>query len=334
MKKTTQRILLAAAMTAMGGGLMAGHYQVFKTQIRPLNASFDESGKASGGYAVVALDLREVEDDFQSGVATIDVMVHVEGLEDLTSISGAAHVAHVHGRSVAGMDPTTGEGAIARSSVIPDVFSDDADGDGFLNLLEGLPDYGPVLLNLSLAQVPHAEEGVSPLMAGLNFLGENDLTPADAFPTGETFHVEMTYSFDVSDPDARRQLKNLLPLTSREIVVHGLTVPTSISNSVDTQMMEAGLPEALYGVEVNDTESFRITAPVAAGSLEPAVNLGPNGRKGWRSAGSYGWINASLFPWVYHPDFGLQYVQDYGENGLWIYDRQLGWLYTPESIGD
>ena len=274
--------LALAAMAALPLAASADVNEFF-SDLQPLNGAFDADGVLPSGTARIIVNDDDVADDGMSGTATIRVRMTVTGLEELGNIPGAAHVAHIHGQFAAnaGLPAVeqvngpffTGEGGDVVQSRVPSLSMDDANGNGYLNFFEGLPAYGPVVLNLGpqavADNVTPAPDGVPPLVDALNFLADNGLTAADVFPTGDTFDIDTLYSFDLSDQDARRQYNNLTPLTAREIVVHGLTIPSEINAPLDATIEANGLPDGIKGIPVpgDDSETFRTTAPVAAGAI-------------------------------------------------------------------
>ncbi len=113
-----------------------------------------------------------------SGTATLTLMgdeltVHIQasGLEP-----GMVHPQHIHGF----MENN-------KNSVCPPM-SADTDGDGLIELGEGLPFYGPVIL------------------------------PLEPFPTAPDGTIDYTRTFNVAD------YMHLLPLQNNVIVLHGMTV--------------------------------------------------------------------------------------------------------------
>ncbi len=272
---------LALAAVAAAPMLASADVNEFYSELKPLNAAFDADGVLPSGEAFITVNDNGVAADGMSGVATIRVKMLVTGVEDIAAIPGAGHVAHIHGQFAANEGLPAGqqtdgpffegEGGTAVPSIVPSL-ADDGDGDGFLNFFEGLPSYGPVVLNLGSQAVADnttlSPDGVPPLINAINFLSDNGLTAADVFPTGEVFDIDTLYTFDMADDDARRVFNNLTPLTTREIVVHGLTVPANISDPIDAAAIQLGLPAALLGIPVDGTgEEFRTTAPIAAGSI-------------------------------------------------------------------
>ena len=112
----------------------------------------------------------------------LTVQVSAMGLE-----ANMLHPQHIHGLTDMGM--------AVESNVPPS--SADTDGDGFVELAEGLPFYGPVLLSLT------SPPGTAP----------------SGFPTASPSGViNFTETYDISG------MNNLQPLSRRVFVMHGMTV--------------------------------------------------------------------------------------------------------------
>jgi hypothetical protein len=136
------------------------------------------------------------------------------------------HPQHIHGL----IDPETGE---SRDSMTP-TLANDADGDGFVELGEGAPVYGPVLVSLV------DDEGMTPVANQFGttaFIQSYDLT-------SDTF---------LANPDF--SLRDLLPAINREIVVHG-------------QEVGAGYGEGTEGEINGEQDGYVPILPVAAGEVE------------------------------------------------------------------
>lgn len=239
----------------------------FTSELLTLNSAF---GSTASGEATVTLDAPS--DD----IRTIRVQIDADGLEDVSGFGGI-HVAHIHGQFVGNAsrpfleqgngDFFEGDGEKAVNSVLPTLENSDVDGDGYLNFLEGRPSYGPVVLNLTSDQIEAAPEGTPPLTHFLNLAGAGEINPAELFPSGTEFNLDTTYTFDLDDPDQARQFNNLSPLNQREIVIHGLTIPVDTSEAID----DAAMGTAPLGIDLGNGEAFRITAPVAAGTISVAL---------------------------------------------------------------
>lgn len=124
--------------------------------------------------------LEELNDSGASGAATLlledgllTVTINVSGVEE-----GVVHPQHIHGHTVANRGN-------ARNATCPTLAAD-ANGDGIIQVGEGVPAYGPVLLSLQ------------PFSLG----------------DGGVIDFSETYDFD----------KDWNPLQKRAIVIHGLTI--------------------------------------------------------------------------------------------------------------
>lgn len=134
------------------------------------------------------------------------------------------HVAHIHGR----LD----ENNMPVDSTVP-TLAQDTDGDGFIELVEGLTTYGPVLLQLTNPP-GNITSGFSTAPDGqINYFETFDLSQQSDFGT--------SFSKD-----------QLLPLDLREIVIHGMTV---------------GNIGAGTAGEVDGIAGFKPVLPVASGSI-------------------------------------------------------------------
>ena len=120
----------------------------------------------------------------------LSVWIEADGLE-----RDQVHIQHIHGRVGA-------DGAALNSRVPGPAF--DTDGDGFVELAEGIPAYGPVLLNLTDPQGAGPEGFPTAPDGTIRFEKTYDLTSTGGFGAG----------FDAAD---------LMPLDLREFVVHGLS---------------------------------------------------------------------------------------------------------------
>ena len=238
----------------------------FKVDFSTLNSA-EPFGSTATGTGTVTLDAPTAD------TRTVRVQIDAEGLEDLSGISGV-HVAHIHGQFLGNAqnplleqgngDFFSGTGGDAAESILPTIANSDVDGDGFVNFLEGRPNYGPVVLNLTSEQIEAAPDGTPPLSYFLELATAGEINPAELFPSGTEFNLDTTYTFDLNDPDELRQYNNLTPLDGREIVIHGLTIPLETSEAIDA----AAMGTAPLGAELENGEAFRITAPVAAGTID------------------------------------------------------------------
>ncbi|TNC71611.1 CHRD domain-containing protein [Rubellimicrobium roseum] len=177
---TTLALAMAGLMPAIAGAATIGADSYFAT-LKPLN----DSGVR--GRAELTLD---------GNLLTVHLMVR--GLEP-----DIIHIQHIHGRSDENGNPI--------DSVVPPP-SADTDGDGFVEVGEGAPFYGPVLLNL--------------------------VDAGGQFPTAPGGVIDFTNTFDIST------IAGITPLDLREIVVHGLTVPAGVDPNVPDGGYSVSLPVA------------------------------------------------------------------------------------------
>jgi hypothetical protein len=169
---------------------------------------------------------------------TLTVDIKASGLEQ-----GPMHIQHIHGFA----DDTD-----AKSPTI----AQDSDGDGFVELAEGLATYGPIQLNLTLnpenSAHDHGTDG-------------HDHTDQAMFPTvgadGKLSYHEV-FTFAVDDPNASAIFDGITPLEAKEIVIHGLT--TNANQGAGTTG------------EVDGTDGYKLVLPVASGELNgvaPAADV-------------------------------------------------------------
>jgi hypothetical protein len=153
----------------------------------------------------------------QRGQGQITVMIQATGLEK----SDNPHVAHIHGLegNVKGMCPT-----IAQDQA--------GDNDGFVELLEGLPVYGPIVV--PLGDVDPNNDGV------VNYSKTFNLNESATFASG-------------------KGKGDLFPIEFREIVLHGLTLEEGDGANGGEADGTAGyktvLPVACGAIEMNDRRS-------------------------------------------------------------------------------
>jgi len=217
MMTPTTRAACAAALIALPGTASAAHLGNFVSDIRPLN----ESG-VSGS----------VEMTVDPDAMTLSFAMALTGLEP-----GQLHVQHIHG-------VFDGMGNPAQS--VSPTLDDDTDGDGFVELAEGGPRYGPIVLEL--------KDPGNPVNGGF------PVTAADGTST-------FTWIFDLNDsapfglnvltddPDDTFTAADLLPLSLREIVIHGLTLREG---------------EGANGGEADGTAGYKTVLPVAVGRIVSA----------------------------------------------------------------
>jgi len=147
-----------------------------------------------------------------------------------TGLEPGAHAAHVHGF------PDDAE-------AMTPLLARDTDGDGFVELAEGVPAYGPVQLNLT----------TMPMEAGqLTGMGA-------AFPVADADGVltyRQTFSFAELGMAGADVLDAIMPLGAKEIVLHGQTLAEGQGGGTG---------------EADGTAGFKAVLPVASGELREVV---------------------------------------------------------------
>ena len=169
------------------------------------------NGSGVTGEAIVAYDIQ---------TRTVTVAISASGLE-----ANQPHIQHIHGFPD-GTNATT-----------PTLAQDD-DGDGYVELAEGLDTYGPILLNLST----NHDNGVGTD----NGHDHGDFAGFPTAPDGDIWFVEQ-YQLAADDP------LTMGSFDLREIVIHGITVPEGAG---------AGTPG-----EVDGSAGYKAVLPVASGEL-------------------------------------------------------------------
>lgn len=85
-----------------------------------------------------------------------------------------------------------------------------------------------------------------------------------------------------------------------------------------------------YGGGLTSTEAsyhFRVPGEAAL----PGFLSGSDTGAGWRFRENFGFFNASEYPWVYHAKHGWWFLSNADEESAFIWDLQLGWLWSSKS---
>lgn len=183
--------------------------QVFQAQLRPLNA--DLSHRPVTGQATVRIE---------NGRFT--VRVNAKGLEP-----GIPHPQHIHGK------------AELQEGSCPDMSADE-NGDGIIDVVEGVPDYGAIRLTLD------------------GDLTDGPGTQVSSLPNPDNQGGAITYTASASAEAVTSGVDDAfggydLNLEKRHIVLHGVDPDTDLASAQSL----GGLPAWL-------------TLPVACGELDPA----------------------------------------------------------------
>ena len=150
-----------------------------------------------------------------------------------TGLDEGLHIQHIHGFE-------TGQDAVT-----PD-HKDDADKDGFVELLEGVPDYGGILLNLD------DEDGNFPVTSGRD----------GSFVFKETYHLAGDDEPHGSHAgDAITTFRNL---DLNHLVIHGRRVPNEAGEGTPG---EVGTTEPRDSIAF-DQNRYKEVLPVAVAEIE------------------------------------------------------------------
>lgn len=192
----------------------------YKADLQALN------GSEVSGEVLLAFD----EDTNQ-----LTVVVTADGVE-----ANQIHIQHIHGFADDG-DPAT-----PRQDALIPTLEDDADGDGYIELLEGVPDYGPILLN---ASINHADG------TGFDNGHSHDAGALSGFPVAPTGSIRFAETYQLPtaeglDPDTDFALYHF--------VIHGLSTPEG-----------AG---AGTGGEVDGSAGYKLVLPAAIGDFYEISN--------------------------------------------------------------
>ncbi|GAB3525484.1 hypothetical protein [Arthrobacter monumenti] len=204
-----KKVLLLAPAVALGLTAMAG---------APAMADH-----ASGTYSTTFQDINETGASGGAWInvegSTATVTVEAAGLAEMFGEGAFPHVQHIH---------------IAAQGTCPTIAADDANGDGIVDTVEGLPSYGEIGTTLSL--------------------GDADKSPAAATdisvaPSGGSFTYEETFELSDATQDSLAEGTGV-------IVVHGID--------------PAGLSDAAANAKSNLVPELPLaaTAPALCGSLE------------------------------------------------------------------
>ncbi|UOA27116.1 DUF4214 domain-containing protein [Pseudosulfitobacter sp. DSM 107133] len=204
---------------------LAATYTSFDTFLNQADAfwTVDFDALNSSGVNASAVLAMNTEED---GTSYLNVAISATG-----TTANQSHAQHIHGLFDGDGNPI--------DSVTPTI-ANDADRDGMVEVLEGVGQYGDVLLPLSSG----GAMPVSDDMGRISFIANYDLTDDSNFFSPVT----------MTDYTA----EDIMPLILRELVIHGVEIPDGIG--------------AGTGGEVNGGENgFVGILPAAAGTIEIAT---------------------------------------------------------------
>lgn len=182
------RILAGVALAALvAAPVTAGNLgQTYRATLNPLNAGSHTVGDVTytiptaHGTATVTL---------QGDVVTVQILV--DGVTPLT-----LHPQHIHAGTTC---PSAG---------------DDTNGDGFVDVIEGLPKYGPVLVSLD---------------STINTGASSDLD----FPVADS-SGSYAYSAEGSRTHLQDEIMTALKLGTRHVVIHGIDPGMPLPSTVQS----------------------------------------------------------------------------------------------------
>lgn len=246
-KNRSRRALIALGGTTAAVGLLGGAYGASGlanaqsptptgTATSGATSMFAREGTYEGDFEALNAEANGGED--VTGTATFEVTgdemrvsVTAEGLAP-----GMAHLMHIH---LGDSCPTD---------------SADTNGDGFMDVVEGLPSYGPILLNLDsdladgeMNEFPEAD-------------GDGGYEYSETVSLDELEELLTTADSDPSDAMATLGANGRLDLTAAHVVIHGVAdedLPASV--------------QSLPGVDAN------VTLPVACAELTSTSAPGAGG---------------------------------------------------------
>ena len=230
-----QRTSLIAAAASLAAGLAiagtasADHLDYYTANLQPLN------GSNVTGNAVLIHD---------TDTNMLQVTVQMSNLEP-----NMAHNGHIHG-----LFDDMGNTADSQTPTL----ANDTDGDGFIEVLEGVPAYGDVITTFSSTQ-----------------LSGNDPTTITAYNANNDGSLTIVQTFDLNDEGqffspvtgADYDGGDLFPLNFREIVFHGMTVATGEGAGTGGEVDGSGGYKALLPVTAGEIVGMPVPEPTSAALL-------------------------------------------------------------------
>lgn len=190
--------------------------QVFVADLAPLNRAYTISEKQSG-TAVVTLDGDKI--DVIVGGANVDPSM--------------VHMGHIH-----------------KGSRCPDQNLDDRNGDGIIDVMEGFPAYGPILVDFGadISSLAAAQNGGDPMTDAKGILSYHGTGSYSSMLKDLRTRPSLPANTGVGDLDTNEAFD----LANTVIVIHGIDKATPVPNTLQTLM----------------GQSVRETLPILCGRLQ------------------------------------------------------------------
>lgn len=226
---------------------MLKNFQIMKniSKVALLSASLVGLSAASAQASSFTADLDALNDSGVTGTVLLELSDDMESLTVSVDAMGfepdQPHVGHIHGLL------NMGNPADSQTPTL----DQDADGDGFIELAEGATVYGPIILPIKTITTPDGSASYTETydLTDSSIFGANVLTPEE----GDTFEAS-----------------DLFPLTFREIVYHGLSVPEGAGANTEG--------------EVNGSGGYLAVLPAAAGEIVASDDMATTPEPGMTAA--------------------------------------------------
>ncbi len=233
MKSSFGIALAVAVPTMLIASVVNADTRTYTSVIDALN----NSGVSGSATIVVDTDAK-----------TLDVTVNALGL-----LPNQVHAQHIHGLLNNGF------------ATCP-TMAQDANKDGFLSVLEGAVNYGPIKLNLTSPPTPFGPSPDPVLFA--SYAGTPDLTKFPTAPDGTiNYHELITFNLNNSaDAAAFAQLQDI---DNQHIVLHGAFAPESVDTvgGDPTNIIYDGLLPVACGEFVLQDNGAGVPEPSTLGLL-------------------------------------------------------------------
>lgn len=196
----------------------------------------EEQRPVEGAYQVNLMPLNSnVVGEGVRGVALINVHDDTFEVEtEMEGVSSTVHAQHIHAAAVC---PTE---------------ADDTNGDGVVDVIEGVPSYGPILVPLD-NNLASQSAGTFPFASGGNFTYE------ESTPLTQMIQALQQPDSDPNDAVVTLGADEDLDLDRRTIVIHGVAESTELPATVAT---------------IGDLEAYK-SVPIACGVIERIPNPVP-----------------------------------------------------------